>query len=162
MKKKKSTKERGKFKKEIHAALYKSDNIREMLLGDTSKKTPLQIQKEFKEHVKSHLFLEDTVTNTDMAIFYDVIMPRLQPNIKECRIIMYLICHRDTLDKDLPKEGYYGNRVDVLSEMVEDALLDEEVINKFGIGELTLDSVGIYNATRFYGCIMEFVVPTFR
>lgn len=32
----KFTAERGRFKKEIHAALYKSTDIKELLLGDTS------------------------------------------------------------------------------------------------------------------------------
>lgn len=75
---------------------------------------------------------------------------------------MYLISHRDTVDESYDIEGYYGNRVDALTQMVEDALLDESVVNNFGIGKLTLDSIGIYNATRFYGYIMEFIVPTFR
>ena len=47
--------------------------------------------------------------------------------------------------------------------MVEDTLInDEEVANSFGIGKLKLDSVDIYNANRFYGCILQFDVPTFR
>ena len=161
-KKKKTTSERGKFKNEIHAALYKSKNVREMLLGDTSGKSATQIRKEFKKHVKSHLFIEDTVTDTDTFIFYDVTMPSISTNIKDCRVIMYIICHRDIIDDDCDKEGYFGNRIDILTEMVEEALLDEDVVNNFGIGELTLDSIGIYNATRFYGCIMEYVVPSFR
>lgn len=164
MARKKTTAERGKFKNEIHAALYKSENIRNLLLGDVSGKSAVQIQKDFKNHVKSHLFIEDTVVDADTFIYYDVIMPRLHPNTKECKVIMYLISHRDIVDntEDCPTDGYFGNRVDILSQLVEEALLDTEVVNKFGIGELSLDSISIYNATRFYGCIMEYSVPSFR
>lgn len=164
MAKRKTTAERGKFKNEIHAALYKSKDIRNLLLGDTSGKSAVQIQKDFKNHVKSHLFIEDTVVDADTFIYYDVIMPRIHSNTKDCKVVMYLISHRDIVDytDDCPVEGYFGNRTDILSQMVEDALLDEEVINNFGIGELTLDSISIYNATRFYGCIMEYSVPSFR
>ncbi|MCD7810275.1 MAG: hypothetical protein LUG91_00220 [Ruminococcus sp.] len=158
----KTTSERGKFKEEIHAALYKSDDIRKLLLNDTSGMSASKIREEFKNHVKSHLFIDDTIEETDSFIYYDVTMPYLEPNIKGCRVIMYVICHRDILD-NYYAEGYYGNRADILSEMIEDVLInDEKVANSFGIGELTLDSVDIYNSTRFYGCIMTFNVPTFR
>lgn len=162
MPRKKSTAERGRFKEEIHAALYKSDDIKELLLGDTSKMSATKIQSEFKKHVKSHLLIDDTIEETDSFIFYDVQMPSLEPQIKSCRVLMYAICHKEILD-DYYNENYYGNRADVLSQMIEDVLInDEEVANSFGIGKISLDSVDIYNSTRFYGCIMIFNVPTFR
>ena len=75
---------------------------------------------------------------------------------------MYLICSRDILE-NYTKEGYYGNRIDILSQMVENTLInDKDVSQSFGIGKLTLDSVDVYNATRFYGCVLTFNVPTFR
>lgn len=89
-------------------------------------------------------------------------MPNLEANIKNCQVVLYAVCHRDILDT-YTHEGYYGNRADVLSQMIEDCLInDEEVANSFGIGTLSLDSVDIYNAKRFYGCIMIFNVPNFR
>ena len=162
MSKKKTTAERGKFKMEIHSALYKSADIRELLLGDTSGKSARDIQVAFKKHVKSHLFIDDTITEAESFIFYDVQLPYLRTNTKNCQVVMYVMCHRDILET-YSKEGYYGDRADILSQMVEDALInDKEVVNNFGIGELTLDSVLPYNATRFYGCIMTFSVPSFR
>ena len=160
--KRKTSAERGKFKKEIHAALYKSKDIKELLLGDISGLSASDIQKQFKEHVKSHLFIEDTIKNAETYIFYDVKIPNVHTNIKTCTVLMYLICHRSILE-EYSKEGFYGDRIDILSQMVEDALLnDEKTVNKFGIGELTLDSIDIYNASRFYGCVMIFSVPNFR
>lgn len=159
---KKSTAERGKFKQEITSALYKSADIRDLLLGDTSGMSTSDKQKLFRKHVKSHLFIDDTIEETDSFIFYDVRLPDLAAQIKDCQVVLYAICHRDILD-DYVKEGYFGNRADILSQMIEDCLInDEEVANSFGIGKLSLDSVDLYNATRFYGVVMIFNVPDFR
>lgn len=160
--KEKRTSERGKFKQEIHSALYKSDDIKELLMGDVEGLSTNKRQELFKHHVKSHLFIDDTITETDSFIYYDVRLPRLGENIKSCQVILYAICHRDILE-NYSKNGYYGNRADVLCQMIEDCLINDEVIaNSFGIGKLSLDSVDIYNAKRFYGCIMTFSVPAFR
>lgn len=159
---KKTTAERGKFKQEITSALYKSADIRDLLLGDTSGMSASDKQKLFRKHVKSHLFIDDTIEETDSYIFYDVRLPDLVAQIKDCQVVLYAICHRDILD-DYTKEGYFGNRADILSQMIEECLInDEEVANSFGIGKLSLDSVDLYNATRFYGVVMIFNVPDFR
>ena len=159
---KKTTAERGKFKQEITSALYKSADIRDLLLGDTSGMSTSDKQKSFRKHVKSHLFIDDTIEETDSFIFSDVRLPDLAAQIKDCQVVLYAICHRDILD-DYVKEGYFGNRADILSQMIEDCLInDEEVANSFGIGKLSLDSVDLYNATRFYGVVMIFNVPDFR
>lgn len=158
----KTTSERGKFKEDIHKALYMSDDLKELLIGDISKMSTSKIHDEFKKHVKSHLFIDDTIEETESFIFYDVYFPSLDPNIKDCRIVMYAICHRDILD-DYCKEGYYGNRADILTQMIENVLInDEKVSMSFGIGKLALDGVEIYNSKRMYGCVMTFNVPTFR
>lgn len=159
---KKRTAERGEFKQEINTALYKSDDIKELLLGDTSGMSTSDKQELFKKHVKSHLFIDDTIEETDSFIFYDVRFPNLAENIKNCQVVLYAICHRDILD-DYVKDGYFGNRADILSQMIEDCLInDAEVANSFGIGKLSLDSVDLYNSTRFYGVVMIFNVPNFR
>lgn len=162
MSREKTTAERGKFKEEIHSALYKSQDIKDLLLGDLGGMSTSKIQTDFKNHVKSHLFIDDTIEDTDSFIFYDVRIPFLHSNTKECQIILYAICHRDILD-DYYREGYYGNRADILSQMIENCLInDEDTANSFGIGKLSLDSVDIYSSTKFYGCIMTFSVPNFR
>ena len=62
---KKTTAERGKFKQEITSALYKSADIRDLLLGDTSGMSTSYKQKSFRKHVKSHLFIDDTIEETE-------------------------------------------------------------------------------------------------
>lgn len=162
MAEKKSTAERGLFKEQIHEALFKSNDIRELLLGDTTGLSQFEIFNRFKDHVKSHLFIDDTITEAESFIFYDVAMPKLGAQIKQCTVVMYLVCHRDILN-DYRKEGYYGNRMDVLSQMVEDILInDTEVAHSFGIGRLLLTSIDIYNSMNVYGNILTFQCPDFR
>lgn len=162
MSREKTISERGKFKFEITPALYKNKDIVELILGNTSGLSQGQVREQFKEHVQSHFFIDDTITEKSTYIFYDVIFPKLGANIKDCRVIMYAICHRDVLD-DYEKEGFYGNRADILAEMIADTLLnDDDVANSFGIGKLNLDSLDVYNSLRFYGVILTFNVPNFR
>lgn len=152
----------GKFKQEIHTALYKSDDIKKLILGNTSDMSQKDIKEFFREHVKSHLFIDDTITESTSYIFYDIRIPKIHSNTKRCEVILYAICHRDILD-DYIQDGYCGNRADILSQMVEDCLINNKnTSSNFGIGELSLDSVDIYNSTRFYGRIMMFNVPNFR
>lgn len=156
-----TTKECGIFKTKISNALLQSDNIRELVLDDTSGTITSNTLTDFKEHVKSHLFIDETITETTTYIYYDVIIQNTGTQIKDLRVLVYCICNRDILE-NFQKEGYYGNRTDVLSQMVEEVLLDEEVVKSFGIGDLTLTDVEIYNSTTFYGRILQFVVPNFR
>ena len=156
-----TTKERGEYKTRIQNALLKSENIKEVILGDTSGMPTKEILSEFKNHVNSHLFIDDTIKDTSTYIFFDVIMPRMRPQVKSIQVLMYALCHRDILENYI-KEGYYGNRADILSEMIEETLLDEDIVKEFGIGDLELDNVDIYNSNTFYGCIMSFSVHNFR
>lgn len=158
----KTTAERGQYKEKIHKALYTNNDLKELLIGDISGMSTTKIQSEFKKHVKSHLFIDDTIEETESFIFYDVYLPEIHSNVKTCSIVVYAICHRDILD-DYYKEGYYGNRADVLAQMIEQTLLnDRNTVRSFGIGELTLDSVNIYNSYKMYGSILTFSVPNFR
>lgn len=158
----KTTEERGLFKVNINNALFQSENIRDVLLGDTSDVgSKAELYKLFKEQVYSHLFVDDIITETKSYIFYDVVFPRIHAQIKTCQVLLYAISHRKILDT-YSKPGYYGNRSDILSQMIEETLLDEDVCKEFGIGELTLGSIDIYNSNKFYGCIMTFSVPNFR
>lgn len=156
-----TTKERGLFKTRILNALLKSDNVKDLILGDTSNLTPNEVLSKFRTHVNSHLFIDETIKDTSTYIFFDVTMPFMRPQTKSIQIFMYAICHRDILE-DYAKEGYFGNRADILSEMIEETLLDDKIVKEFGIGDLSLDNVDIYNSTTFYGLIMVFEVKNFR
>ena len=70
MAKYKATAERGKFKQEIHAALYNCEELRNLIVGDTTNMTKSEIRKEFKDRVKSHLFIDDTIEATESCFFF--------------------------------------------------------------------------------------------
>lgn len=160
-----TTKELGLYKANINKALFKSSNIRELLFDKNSSEDVIMNQgqqiEEFKKHVFSHLFVDDIVTETSTYIYYDVRLTWMRPQIKDCQIVMYIITHRDILNS-YSKPGYYGNRVDILAQMIEETLLDESISREFGIGQLQLGSVDVYNSNKIYGRILTFNVPTFR
>ena len=159
MGRKKTTIELGKFKTRINNALLKDENIQEILTGTTGDSRE-QFEKT-KRQIHSHLFIDDTIKDTGTYIFYDVFMPELRSQIKNIKVVMYAICHRDILE-NYSKEGFWGNRTDILAEMIEGAMLNPSVLMEFGIGELVLDNIDIYNSTEFYGRILVFTVPNFR
>lgn len=151
-------KDRGQFKSNIKKCLYKNENLRQFLFdGENINVTPHL----FSERVKSHLFLDDILTDKKSYIFFDVICPQFTAQIKEIKIVMYVICHRDILDDYTQKDGYYGNRADVLSQAVEEALITDSA-KEFGIGDLQLEGVDLYNGKDYYGTQLIFNVPTFR
>lgn len=154
--------ERGKFKSLISPALFNSENICDLLLGEDAKKEGSDKLVKFKEHVKSHLFIDETIKETGSYIFYDVKIPYIHSHTKKCQILCYAITHRDILDDGYFKDGYYGNRADILAEFIEECILSEDNIKKFGIGDITLDSLDIYNSKDFYGSIMLFSTENFR
>lgn len=151
------------IKQEINTALFNNEDLRKMVLEQTNAgDTPREQKKAFKKRVFSHLFIDETIEETGTYIFYDVVFPSLRPEIKTCQVWMYLICHRSLID-DYESDKYYGNRIDALTQMVEDSLLsDDEVALNFGIGRLSLDSTEIYNSMRMYGHSLVFSVPDFR
>lgn len=154
-------KELGKYKTNISNALLQSDGIRDLIFDGTDNIKPAGLLIEFKNHVKSHLFIDDTIKDTTTYIFFDVTLPRMRPQVKNIQIFIYAICHRDILE-NYTKEGYFGNRTDILSEMIEETLLNKKIAKEFGIGDLELDNVDIYNSTTFYGRILSFSVNNFR
>lgn len=148
-----TTKELGTFKTKIINALARSEKINDLLNdGEPGKVT---------DHVKDHLFIDDTIKDTSSYIFFDVYMSELQPHIKRLSVVMFVITHRDILDT-CSIEGYYGNRTDILTQMIEEVLTDEKIIKDFGIGDLNLVGIDIYNTNSFYGRILRFSVPNFR
>lgn len=162
MSRKNTTAERARYKKIIHRALYKNADVREYVTGNINGKSHAEIQTLFKDHVKSHLFVDDTIKDAGTYIFYDILFPRLGTNVKTCLIIMYAICQRDMLENN-ESEKYQGDRIDALTQMIEDTIInDSDVCKEFGIGPLVLDSLDIYNSNRFYGTVLRFTVPNFR
>lgn len=160
---KKSISQIGKYKQNIHSALFKNKSLLNMIVQNADDMNMSKKMTEFQKYVQSHLFVDNTIEKENDYIFYDVRTSNMRPQIKTCTILMYIITPRDQIDVTPYIEGYYGNRVDILAQMVEDALInDKETVQEFGIGDLALEDVDIYNATRFYGRILTFKVKDFR
>lgn len=151
-------KDRGQFKSNVKKCLYKNETLRQFLFdGENTTITP----RLFSERVKSHLFVDEILTEKKSYIFFDVVCPQFSTHIKEMKIVMYVICHRAILDDYTQREGYYGNRADALSQAVEEALITDGA-KEFGIGDLQLEGVDCFNGKDYYGTYLSFNVPTFR
>ena len=87
---KKTTAERGKFKTAVTTALFKNENIRELLLGDTAGMSAAEIQAKFKHYVKSHLFIDDTISEAATFIYYDISIPDIHAQTKTCTLLINL------------------------------------------------------------------------
>lgn len=131
-----TTKDRGQLKSSVRTMLFLSDAIKEMLIGDFKGTTTEEQALKFRQRCKSHLFVEETLSDPGTYIFYDVVCPQIYAHTKKLKMVMYVVCHRDNLDNYFG-DGYTGNRVDALSQMVEEALLNKKSVGKFGIGELS-------------------------
>ena len=154
-------KERGLFKQRIKNIFFSSNDVMRILVDDYEKLTDKQKKEAFSDSVKSHLFIDNTLTEKGTYIFFDVVIPNFRTQTKECKIVMYLICHRDLLDGFNFKD-YSGNRTDILAQVVEECLLNPKNKKQFGIGNLLLSAVDIYNSNNYYGIQMIFDAECFR
>lgn len=153
-------KELGTFKDLINPILYSSQNIREIILGNSPLSESEQLHG-LSHRIFSHLYTDDVMLEAATYIFYDVVIPRVGNTVKTCKLIVYCICHKDIIN-NFTKQGYYGNRADALAQMVEEVFTDPEIIRQYGIGKLNLTNIDIYRDQRkMYGRILTFEVPTF-
>lgn len=157
--------ELGQYKNMLTPLLCKSEDIRDIILGcDYKNKYPTEkdVLKALKEHIFSHLYIEGTVTTTGTYIFYDVYATKIHSEIKRCNVVIYAFCHKDILDT-YTREGYEGNRADVLCQMIEDIIMKPDNAYDFGIGKPEWHDMRLFSSEKkFYGKIMEFSVPCFR
>lgn len=162
MAKKKKLSERREYKQIVHKALFQNEKLRSILIdGLQGKSAPVQMSQ-FKKRCLSHMFVDDTELEAGTYIYYDIEFPSLSGQIKECNLILYAICNRKLIS-DPGISGYSGDRIDYMSELIEESLINnEDIVNQFGIGELKIESVRIYNGTKFYGLHFCFAVPNFR
>ena len=70
------TKIRGLYKQKIKSMFYKSDNLLNLLIGDCSELSNTEKFKKFNENVKTHLFIDDTLTEKETLIFFDMVVRR--------------------------------------------------------------------------------------
>ena len=154
--------QKGEYKSKIFTSLYKSRYLLRVLLNDYSIDEHTNCAKDFKEHVKSHLFVDGTVYDCASYVFFDVVIPNMRSQTKTLQIIMYVVCHRDILDEPTQIEGVSGNKADVMAMLVDDALSNKEVRKEFGIGDLTLEESIVYSGKDYYGTQLIYTAVDFK
>ena len=140
----KTAKQRGEYKSLIQQALFSNNDLVEFITGndDTAPLSAIDKAHLLSKYVKSHLFIDGTLSDIGMYIFFD---------------LSIRFRNKYSLDEH-HKDGYSGNSADILSTLIEETLCGN---SDLGIGKISLDSTEIYNAQDYYGCIMTFKVPDF-
>ncbi len=159
------TKELGHFKSLINPILYSSEEIRQVLLGSDYRDqydSETAVAKELKKHIKSHLYIDETITDMTTYIMYDVFATDYKGAMKSLVLNVYVFCHKDIIDT-CTLTGREGNRIDMLCELVEEEILSPEHIRQFGVGKLKLSNIGHFgNQKYFVGKTLTFTVPNFN
>lgn len=147
--------------------LLASDDINDILSvqGDNTDGANYIVQY---EQIFPFLYMDEAQTNVKAYICFDVDIPSIPSyNIKDMKIIIRCLCHRDYME--FSKSGYLGTRADILADAVERTIRNfqssttENNTQQFGIGELSLDSVLEISSENkiFYGKELIFTVSDF-
>ena len=137
--------ELGRYKQTLLEKIHKSKDIIDAILP--SGYSPYDVTDLLKEHLFSFLFVEGTQKEEKSYICLDTRVPRvIDHTYKDVQIIIQVIAHKNILDYE--KIGYLGNRVDIVSDMVDRLINNSDL---FGSTRLQLNGVEIYNTEKYYG-----------
>ena len=124
---------------------------------------------DLKRHLFDVPFIYATVTDTRNAICIDTEMVSCSQTLKEMRVIINVMCHKESLELDVKtrlkykKLGYVGrNRLDIAIAIIGD------IINRsaeFGIGKLSPSRYepvkSYYFSDEFFGKILTYTCTDF-
>ena len=124
---------------------------------------------DLKRHLFDVPFIYATVTDTRNAICIDTEMVSCSQTLKEMRVIINVMCHKESLELDVKtrlkykKLGYIGrNRLDIAIAIIGD------IINRsaeFGIGKLSPSRYepvkSYYFSNEFFGKILTYTCTDF-
>jgi len=155
-------KELGSYKQKIISLLYDSELIKHSLLGNLYiGKTDEQVESMLASQIFNRLYIDGFVSEPKCYIFVETIIPRLHTNVKDCKVMIQVLCHKQIMNYS--KSGYIGTRVDIVCEQIEEILIQNKInANKFGIGEIVLTGVDVMGDVNYYGRKLELTVPNFR
>ena len=157
-------KELGRYKNLINPIFYQSEGIRKAILGKDYVQTYTtedEIYEGLRPFIKSHLYVDDVMLDMGTYLFYDVTVPYAQASMKTCHLVIYTFCNKEIIDT-FNLKGYEGNRVDIMCQLIEEAVTDPEIIRKYGIGKMQLRDCQIFTRQKnVYGKILDFEVPNF-
>lgn len=146
----------GIFKSKLLLSFLDSSDICELLLGDNY--MPDDVDDLVYSQIFPYLYIEDTQTEVKPYLCFEVNFKQQTRTMKTLQIIVYAYCHKDCMKYH--KYGYSGTRADILADMVERQLHET---NKYGIGELNLESVNYYFPnSKYYGRQLVFTTSDFK
>lgn len=146
----------GIFKTNLLLSFLDSPDICELLLGENY--TSDDIDDLVYTQVFPYLYIDETQTEVLPYLCVEVNFRRQTRTMKTMIITVYAYCHKDCMEYH--KDGYSGTRADILADMVERQLQESD---KYGIGELTLQSVGYYFPNnKYYGRQLTFEASDFK
>ncbi|POO87872.1 hypothetical protein [Clostridium sp. 3-3] len=156
-------KELGKYKLIFLSLLKNSDTICKLVLGEDYEDGDYDLDKELEKYLIPHLFVPDTIKETQSYALFDVGMYRGGSSIKTMRLIVQTFCHKKIISYPEKPKGYYGYRYDVLAQCVEELLYeDKDNGRKFGIGIPELVSVNGFLINDYVGHVLTFDIKAFR
>lgn len=166
-------KELGQYKNHLYSIFVNDENTRRLLLGENyagniSDLDDADLSAALEKQVLPHLYMEQTVSDVNSYLFFETYISSANSNIKNMKIVVQAVCHKDITAYPEKSEGYYGLRYDVLSQYVEELLcptgkeLKRQRMKQFGIGGLELQNVDLFSKDYYIGHTLTFQVPTFR
>lgn len=155
-------KELGKYKLTFLSLLKNSDTICKLILGQDYEDADYDLDTELEKYLIPHLYVPETIKETQSYVLFDVGMYRGGSTIKTMRLTVQAFCHKMIIPyKEKPK-GYYGYRYDVLAQCIEELLFNNDNGRKFGIGIPELVSVNSFLLNDYVGHVLTFDIKEFR
>ena len=146
----------GIFKTNILLSFLDSPDICELLLGENY--TSDEVDNLVYSQIFPYLYIDETQTEVLPYLCVEVNFRKQSRTMKTLQVIVYAYCHKDCMKYH--KDGYSGTRADILADMVDRQLHET---NKYGIGELNLESVNYYFPNnKYYGRQLVFTTSDFK
>lgn len=123
-------------------------------------------------HCFTHPYVEDTVTDTRSFICIETIYPNTyNPTFKDISLQIYIYSHHDILDlsdeeyQNYMKQGFAGNRCDMIMMAINRLMFNKDVCRDFGIGKVSFSERYPINThvpnNKYYGRILNYNVKDF-
>lgn len=160
-------KELGKYKEQL-LSLFKSDeNIRRLLLSQSTSADTGTTETELDAYIVPHLYVKPSEPLTGCYLYFDTAVSGMDGAVKTLQITLQTICSADqlTLTEDIPDT--YGLRYDILADYVSSVLCPatkEEARNRlrqFGIGIPSLQKTEHFTEDNMFGHVLIYTLPAF-
>ena len=160
-------KELGKYKEQLLSLFKGDENIRRLLLSETTSADTGTTGTELDTYIVPHLYVKPSEPLSGCYLYFDTAVSRWEGTVKTMQITLQTICSSDrlTLTEDIPDT--YGLRYDILADYVSSALCPaqkEEARNRlkqFGIGISSLQKTEHFTEDNMFGHTLIYTLPAF-